>query len=147
MSGAVFACEIDGKAEADASFRLKALVLAAIAWKVDAVLYVDAKDLIKRFQPHQPGYPVERIDSLQQAIDLCPDHAVIGVEQGATAKLGSFAHPDQALYLFGGDRGRGLKRRDYPDATWIEIPGTRSIYGFQGAAIVAWDRAQQRRAL
>lgn len=145
---ATFLVEIDDKAANIALLKLYSFALCSV-WNIDALWYVDATpDGIEEFRPHEAGFPVRRIESLAAGLEELPSAQVVLVEEARlgsqvfTLGRGSYPHPGDAAYVFGGDRGPGVTAQLAAGrkVDWLAIPAQRSFYACMAATLVAFDR-------
>ena len=167
---AIFAAVLDGPSAFEA-WKLQDFALAASAWGVDEVWYVDAcagvahlpgsaddakalpKIDLRRVKAHERRTEIREIASIGDALAEAKARELRPIfvegphrQKPEAVEAGLFRHPADALYIFGGDRSSGLAADflGYEDADWIHLKATRGVYAHQAATVVAYLRAKFR---
>ena len=145
---ATFLAELDGKLLINERMKLSAFGLACICWGVDNLFVVDPGHALDGWQPHERSLCVTAFPSIAAAVEVHDGPVVLLEPRLPGIALPDYTHPRGALYVFGRDRGAGLRACvagvRSRDVTVVYIPSPRDCYGFMAATIVAWDRYAKR---
>jgi hypothetical protein len=151
----VFAFELSDGPRAFCDAKVWAHALAVAAWPGSGLIVVDQSggDGVDLLTSHCRDVPCTIADSLEEAVEMCPDLSPVIVEQPIRHRpdishaVPAFRHPPDAIYLFGNDKHadstRLLRSLPRPPAAWLSIASARGVYSFMAATIVAWNRYVQ----